>query len=274
MRQTHHRAWAPVVAVAIVAALPAIALGRPSAEEVVKTLKDRKTPVGVEAAEVFEQLQKNSFEKNVEFSNQWIKDQLAAIDKTDKDYQEYVAEMVDGPGDGALPMRRWLTDEKNVGTWDKNIQKLVGDDGYARVVAMNGAFKPGSEEFRLVYGGSRRYEPAKKAMMLNDSERAGERPEKMLVSFKSDATMDEKMATLIKFGDGVRKQMLKFYDDFKKGDVTEEQVTTFNEAYAWTGGCALGATNTLTDSLANRYLVGLHNMAETLGELGYKVQPQ
>ena len=67
--------------------------------------------------------------------------------------------------------------------------------------------------------------------------------------------------------------MFKFYQDFSEGQITQEQLTKFNQAYIWAGGCALGPTQPESSQLAFRYLNAQNLMAVTLNELGYKVEP-
>lgn len=233
----------------------------------------RTTPLGGDAVAIFARIKNNDFQKNIDFSNQWIKDQLSAIDKSNKSSKTYVAEMVEGNREkGILGMRFWLTDEKNLATWDKTIQRNAGDEGYARVVALNAAFRPGSDEYHWVYGGVRTYDPKKNVMSLNKSERLGVPQKEVLVTFKEGATGEQRMDTLVKFGDAIRKQMFKFYEDFSNGKVTQEQVTRFNEAYIRAGGCAMAATQPETSPLATRYLNSLNLMATTLNKMGYKVE--
>jgi hypothetical protein len=60
--------------------------------------------------------------------------------------------MIDGGGEHGLGMRNWLTDTHNVAWWDNAVRQSVGDEGYARVVALNAAFAPGSKNYLLTYG--------------------------------------------------------------------------------------------------------------------------
>lgn len=243
-------------------------------QDVVKAFQPRTTPLGNNAAAVFARIKGNGFQKNIDVSNQWIKAQLAAIDRSNRTYKAYVAEMVEGDREkGILGMRSWLTDEKNLATWDKTVQRNAGDDGYARVVALNAAFPPGSDEYHWVYGGVRTYNPQTNMMTLNRSERAGVPREKVLVTFKEGATGEQRMDTLVKFGDAIRQQMFKFYQDYSDGKITQDQVTKFNEGYIWAGGCAMAATQPESAPLAFRYLNALNLMAVTLNDLGYKVAP-
>ena len=244
----------------------------PSGAEVVKMARAEAKPIGYEALAIYSKLRGAPFQQNVQFSNRWIQSHISYYDKTqDAGYRAYVKDMIDGGGDVQLGMRSWLSDPKNVAWWDNAIRQSVGDEGYARVVALNAAFAPGSNDYRLTYGGTRLFDPAKAVMTLNGTSRPGLSAPRMVLKHDSSANRDAMFAQMVKLGDRVRQQMFNFYDAYSKKRVSAEQVMAFNEAYMWAGGCALAATDANELNRVRRYVHALNYMANALGELGFKV---
>jgi hypothetical protein len=244
----------------------------PSGAEVVKMVRAQAKPIGYEALAIYSRLRGAPFEQNVKFSNRWIESHITHYDKTkDAGYRAYVKDMIDGGGDVQLGMRSWLSDPKNVAWWDNAIRQSAGDEGYARVVALNAAFAPGSNDYRLTYGGTRLFDPNKGMMTLNGTSHPGLSAPRMMLKYNPGANSDEMFAQMVKLGDRVRQQMFNFYDAYSKKRVSAEQVRAFNEGYMWAGGCALAATNANEADRVRRYVHALNYMANTLGELGFKV---
>jgi hypothetical protein len=232
--------------------------------------KAETRPLGVDGYAIFQILQHQSFENNVSFSNAWIKAQLEYFDQTkDAEYKTALAPMINGGADHGLGMRNWLTDPKNVGWWDGAVRDAAGDEGYARVVALNAAFAPGSGLYLLTYGYDRRYDAGQNLMKLNDASFEGVMNQAEVSKFAPDTPTKGTFSQLVKFGDPVRRQMFDFYRAYLDGKVTPAQVAVFNEAYIKSGGCALAATEEEEDARAQRYLNALNVMKITLGSLGY-----
>ena len=192
---------------------------QPSGAEVVKMARARNQPLGFAALKVYEGTKNKPFEENVKFSNQWIRSHIDYYDKRAKpEYRAYVKDMIDGGGDVTLGMRGWLSDPKNVSWWDNTIRGLVGEDGYARVVALNAAFPAGSEEYRIVYGGSRRFDPETNTMTLNGN------PQKVseAITVQPNETHEQLFERMTKLGDAVRRQVFNFYGALQGGRVTRQ----------------------------------------------------
>jgi len=237
----------------------------------IQEAESRPAPLGQKASAIYKQLQRQSFKKNVSTSNSWIRSQVAFFDKkADAATKDALEHMTNGGGEHGLGMRQWLIDPKNVAWWDNMVRKSVGDDGYARVVALNSAFAPGSKDYILTYGHTRKYDPAKDTMSLDDVSAPGVMKSAARFNFTPNVKQGETFEQLVKFGDPVRKQMFRFYDDFAAGKVTAAQVKTFNAAYVMAGGCAMAATEEEQMPRALRYLNALNLMAKTMEELGYK----
>jgi hypothetical protein len=234
----------------------------PSGDTLIGQAMARVLPLGFGASTIYETLRAQKFENNVEFSNAWIKAQLAAFDAASPEFKAAVAPMIEGGGDHGLGMRNWLTDQANVAWWDNTVKAAVGEDGYARVVALNAAFPPGSQDYLLTYGYERKYDAGKNIMALNDLEAPG-----MMKSVSAFTFVE-----LVKFGDPVRRRMFAFYDAFAAGNVTRSQVEAFNAAYVKAGGCAMAATEENQPVRAARYLNALILMSSTLNDLGFKAQ--
>ena len=249
---------------------------KPTATEVLTWANSLPIPLGAEAFSVgiFDRLVEDSFENNIGFSNQWITDQIDFYDnQADDAYREYTTEIMEGSGDGGLGMRFWLTDEDNLAFWDNAVRRNAGERGYARIVALNAAFTPGSDAFRANYGGSRSYDPETNTILFNDQEFPGVSSEEAI--FELDIPSDpseEELAELfkqtIRLGEPVRQQIFRLYEAFLQGEVTQEQISLFNETYVLTGGCAIAATDVQTEALVHRYLQSLNLMSQTLLEIG------
>jgi len=257
--------------------LPLIAVSRsfaqrtqqPSGAEVVKMARARTEPLGFNALKVYEEIKSNPFEENVKVSNQWIRGHIDYYDgKATPQYRAYVKDMIDGGGDVTLGMRGWLSDPKNVSWWDSTIRGLVGEDGYARVVALNAAFPAGSEEYRLVYGGSRRFDSKTNTMSLNGT------PQKVsaAISIRPNETHEALFERMTRLGDAVRQQVFSFYAAYAKGKTTPAQVGKFNESFIRAGGCAMSNTEARELARSIRYINALNQMTQTLNSLGFRVQ--
>ena len=244
----------------------------PTGEEVTSQIRTRTAPLGYGALKILNEIKQKPFKENVQFSNQWIQGHIDHYDKSsNQEYRAYVKEMIDGGGDVELGMRKWLSDPGNVAWWDNAIRQNVGDQGYARVVALNAGFPSGSDDYRVTFGGFRRYDVNANTMSLNGTSRTGGGGVKGTVVAQSSATRDQRFAVLTKLGDAVRQQMFNFYDAFSKGKVSADQVKTFNEALVWGGGCAITDTDSFTTVRSERYLAALNHMANTMDALGYQV---
>ncbi|MEZ4888466.1 MAG: hypothetical protein R3E32_27310 [Chitinophagales bacterium] len=232
-------------------------------------------PIGIEALDFYAKIKGNSFEKNVQFSNNWIESHVVYYEKTrDRKYKEYMKESIEGGGpEKGLGMRGWISDKKNVARWDKDVAATIGEDGYARLIALNAAFKPGSDShFKMIYGGERLYDQKNDQFLMNSRAMKDAKLQKDYVQFNSrKPSYDDMFKTLLVFADKIRTQTFNFYADFRAGKVSEEQVATFNKAYVVVGGCAMASTDVMNDIKGLRYLKGLNYMAATLTELGYPV---
>jgi hypothetical protein len=252
--------------------LGALAQQMPSGAALIKQAEEHPQPLGYKAAEIYQRLIAQDFAKNVEVSNGWIRAHLKFFDeRAAPAYKAAVVSMLEGGGDHGLGMRHWLTDQKNAAWWDRAVKQVVGDDGYARIVALNEAFPAGSEDYVLTYGYDRKYDAAADAMELNGAHFDGLMKQSPKFTFAPGAKVDQTFEQLVKHGDDVRKQMYKFYEAYAAGKVTPAQVKTFNVAYVKAGGCALAATEEQEAIRAARYLNALNLMAKTLTELGFKV---
>jgi len=241
----------------------------PPGTEVIKMARARTEPLGFKALKVYDNVKSKPFEENVKFSNQWIRSHINYYDKKAAPrYRVYVKDMIDGGGDVTLGMRGWLSDPQNVAWWDSTIRKLVGDDGYARVVALNAAFPAGSEDYRIVYGGTRRFDPKTSTMSLNGTPQKVE----LAIGLQTNETRDQSFERMTKLGDAVRQQIFNFYDAYAKRKVTAAQVSQFNESFIVAGGCAMANTAPNELDRTIRYLNALNHMAQTLDSLGFQVQ--
>jgi len=233
-------------------------------------LKEARTitePFGSESVKIFATIRKNSFEKNINISNQWIKDQISFYNKSDDEYQLYLHEMMNGSGDGGLGMTKWLTDKDNLAYWDKAVRRNVGDEGYARIVALNGAFGIGDDSFRLGYGGSHRFDQKTNQVTLNKVTKF--RGVRDLVGIDSSQSTNEKFDVLVEYGDKVRQRMFSLYDAWYAGKLSRDQVIQFNEAYVRAGACGMTNTDVVASDVAYRYAQTLSLMSTTLKELGF-----
>lgn len=246
-----------------------------SAVELLTTAITLEKPIGVEAVDIFERIKSDSFENNVEFSNSWINQQTAFYDAASEEYRNSVEEMIQGGGDeGGLGLGHWLTDPNNAAVWDEAVKSNIGEEGYARVVALNAAFSPqndNNELFYLTYGGERRFEEATNTLRLQGTNVVTLDLIDLRLVTSNDASLTQIWDEQVKFGDAVRVQMFEFYKAFNEGTITPDQVATFNAAYLAAGGCALAATDVSTELKAERYSNALNLMAKTLGELGFSV---
>jgi hypothetical protein len=240
-------------------------------QSVIDSARGLGTPIGFGARALYAEYQKNSFETNVLMSNAWIQGQVDFYEKADSCYMMYLDEMMNGGGvEGGLGMRQWLSDPENVQFWDNFIQKNIGDDGYARLIALNGAFGPGSDSFEWTYGGIRRYSADSQMLMLDGAAVA---MDKEIGAFEEGLSSEAKFAFLVLFGHNVRMAMYDFYDAFAAGQVTAAEVADFNEAYIVAGGCAITSTDSTQLPLReSRYLAGLNYVGVKLTELGYTVE--
>jgi len=262
-----------VVTLLVAIGTPATGQELPSGKEVVTSARALKSPLGVEAPRIFNEIKDRTFTRNVRFSNEWILNQVIAYEKVGATYKKSVAEMMeDGGIEGGLGMRSWLIDPDNEAFWNPTIRRLVGEKGYARVIALNGAFPPGSDDFQLTYGGVRRYDSKTNSLELNGVKFQDLDRKALLVVFPPKSPLDKKFEILVKYGDAIREQMFRFYEAFLAGKISEKQVSTFNEAYTLAGGCAVAATAPKSEIKAERYLYALNLMAKTLGDLGFKVE--
>ncbi|MDT4895658.1 MAG: hypothetical protein QOH25_735 [Acidobacteriota bacterium] len=249
---------------------PTTSAQSPSGDQVVKTVRAQAKPIGYEALAIYMKLRSAPFQQNVQFSNRWIQSHISYYDKSrDAGYRAYVKDMIDGGGDVQLGMRSWLSDPKNVAWWDNAIRQSASDEGYARVVALNAAFAPGSNDYRLTYGGTRLYDSGKNMMSLNGTTRPGLSSDRMTLKYDPRASNDEMFGRMIKFGDTVRQKMFNFYQAYADKKVTPEQVRAFNEAYILAGGCALAGTNALEANRVQRYVHALNFMSQELTRLGF-----
>lgn len=228
-------------------------------------------PLGVEAFTIYQVLKNQKFENNIAFSNAWIQGQLKAFDQsTDNTYKSALEPMVEGGHGHGIGMRNWLTDKKNVAWWDKMVRDNSSDEGYARVVALNAAFYPGSKQYLLTYGFNREFDPSSKVMMLNDTKFTNDN--KALFEFRPDSDKNNFFPQLVKFGDPVRQQMFSFYEAYSEGKVSPSDVSLFNKTYVKIGGCAMAATDVEEGPRAARYLNALNVMSITLDKLGFKIK--
>lgn len=241
-------------------------------ETLLAQAESRSSPLGFQAATIFKTIEQQSFESNVSFSNAWIKAQLKRYDSAPDFYKKALAPMVEGGGEHGIGMRNWLTDKENVAWWDKTVMKAVGEDGYARVVALNSGFAPGSKDYLLTYGFERKFDNKSGVMSLNGATLDNTSKDKPLFSLKGDMNPKDQFVELVKFGDPVRKQMFAFYDAFNDGNVSRGQVEAFNAAYVKSGGCAMAATDVVERDRMARYLNALNYMGKTLADLGFKVR--
>jgi hypothetical protein len=258
----------------LAALLPGVAFGQvPTGAKLVQEAEARKAPLGQKAPEIYNKLVKQDFKKNVDTSNSWIRSQVEYFDKkADTSTKAALAHMTNGGGEHGLGMRQWLTDPQNVAWWDNTVRKTVGDEGYARIVALNAAFPPGSRDYILTYGYDRKYDPASDVMALNEATTPGIMKSGARFNFPAGVKTEDTFVQLVKFGDPVRKQMFRFYQDYAAGKVTPDQVRKFNSAYVKAGGCAMAATEEQQMPRALRYLNALNLMAMTMDDLGYKVE--
>ncbi len=232
-------------------------------------------PIGIEALDYYAKIKKSSFDEKIAFSNGWIKSHVDYFDKTrDKKYKQYMSESIEGGGpEKGLGMRGWISDPKNVARWDKDVANTIGEDGYTRLIALNAAFKPGSDShFKMIYGGERLYDKRNNQFLMNKQVMKEAKLRKDYVQFKSrQPSYEEMFKTLLVFADKIREQTFNFYTDYRAGKVSDKQVEAFNKAYVVVGGCAMASTDVLNDIKGLRYLKGLNYMAATLNELGYSV---
>lgn len=257
--------WVISAALVLLITVPAIGQDSRVSGVTEKFAANLKVPLGYDALRVLEVLNSQTFEQNIETSNKWIRAQLAAYHYGDPNYQRQLSEMITGSYiEGGLGMANWLTDPSNAGVWDKKVRSAVGNAGYARVVALNEAFPPGSMDFCHIYGGERRHNSRTNKLILNVSGRS-------TVPMKSRLANPRKFDELLKFGDEVRVEMFNFYEAFKDGKVSQRQVKKFNATYTLVGGCAVAATD-VANVLLNRYAAGLNLFAKELGELGFPVK--
>ena len=232
-----------------------------------------RVPFGVDMALVYDEIVQREFQTNVEYSNKWIRGQLSAYRRATKSYKRRLREMVNGGGpEGGFGMRTWLTDPGNVRFWDNAVRSAVGDQGYARVVAINQAFGFGSREYLLIYGDHRRYNQRTQILSLNKVRFRPLRSNQVLLRYPGTTDMDLQFAYQAKFGDPIRAQMLRFYNDFIAGKVSRSKVATFNGAYALAGGCAMAQTGPKTRAKAQRYWAAHNIMARALSRLGYPIE--
>jgi hypothetical protein len=228
-------------------------------------------PLGVDAYSTFLTLKNQSFENNVSFSNAWIEGQLEFFDKTPEEiYKLALAPMINGGGEHGLGMRNWLTDSKNVAWWDNTVRDNVGEEGYARIVALNAAFYPGSREYLLTYGYDREYDLATNTMRLDGLPIEGALSAPNAFKFAPGTPPNNSFPQLLKYGDPVRKQMFSFYKAYLEHRVTPTMVQKFNDAYVKAGGCAMAASDVDTPNRSTRYLNALNFMSNTLSDLGFK----
>jgi hypothetical protein len=263
------------LAALLVGMLPATAIAQqaPSGQALIRQAETRAEPLGYKAAQIFKRLKAQNFEKNIEVSNAWIRAQVKFFDeKATPAYRAAVVSMLEGGGDHGLGMRYWLTDQANVAWWDSNVRKAVGDEGYARVVALNEAFPAGSNEYALTYGYERKYDAATDTMDLNGFHSQGLMKGNPRFKFSPGINVDQAFDELVKHGDVVRKQMYSFYDAYAAKKVKPAQVKAFNAAYVKAGGCAVAATSGKEEARAARYLNALNVMASALTELGFKAE--
>lgn len=223
----------------------------------------QEQPIGFEALAQFESLSTKTFGQVMQASNAWIKQQIGAFERGDQRYKRRLATLVYGDeAEAGLGMAFWLTDTTNAGVWDRAVRDEIGVSGYARIVALNSAF-PAGAKFAAVYGGERRHDARRGVVTLNG----------VPSELGAVVARPRRQAELNQFGDKVRRQMFRFYEEFRKGGISQEMVGKFNRAYRIAGGCAIAGTDVL-DSYPRfaRYSAALNLMASTLAELGFPIR--
>jgi hypothetical protein len=247
--------------------------------DLLKLTEKSVEPIGYQALAIYNERKTNSFADNIQFSNQWIVAQIKVYDESkDASYKEYNQEMIDGGGpEKALGVRNWLGDKENVAYWDNAVKNAIGEDGYAKLIALNAAFAPSDKSnYRLIYGGIRAFDAKTNTFSINGS-KVFDSQKKLNTYVTLSPKRDGKdyFNTLMKLAHPVRDAVFQFYSDFQAGKVSADKVRAFNKAYLVVGGCAMASTDVMHNGLkANRYLVGLRYFADALTELGYAVKVQ
>ena len=141
----------------------------PAGSDIVQQVRALPYALGFDAPTHFAARRGETFAANRDFSNLWITDQVAFYDASiDPSYRAALQELMDGGGEeGHLGMRNWLNDPDNLAFWDNAIVNNVGELGYARLISLNAAFGIGHDDFRLTYGGIRRYDAGTNVLTLN-----------------------------------------------------------------------------------------------------------
>ncbi|PHN03965.1 hypothetical protein [Flavilitoribacter nigricans] len=248
-----------------------------SSSEILSLAESVKEPIGIKALDIYEERKAQSFDDNVRYSNNWIQSQIDFYDSVsgeNKGYSEYIEEMIEGGGpEKSLGMRGWLNDPDNVAFWDNAVQQSIGDDGYAMLISLNGAFQPEvSSQFRLIYGGTRLFHDQEDRLSINGSFFENIELTNKFGEFPDNPSNEDFFRVINGLSHKIRLQVFQLYTDYRNGNLSEETIRRFNRAYAVVGGCATANTDA-ADNLpkAQRYLSGLNFFAQELTEMGYTI---
>jgi hypothetical protein len=245
----------------------------PSGEEVLEIVRSEfSAPIGIDAVAGFEELRNDSFEEVVVAGKRWVGDHLAYYDEeAEENYRAYLDDFFNSEGG----LRTWYEnyDEPSFNPWLEFIIPVMGEENYAYTVASQYAFEPGSDEFKYTFGGVRGYDSEENVLTLQGTEFEGFDPSDYIVQFESEDT-EETGATLVRFGLQVRKAFFQFFEAANAGEISEEQITRFNEIVVIGSGCDLFVNS---DSPAyvplerhRKMLNNLNRLAVTLAEWGFE----
>lgn len=248
----------------------------PAGRAVLRRAAERPEPLGIAALDALsERLRGRPLGEVVRVQNRWARRHVDAFRSAPplSDYRLMLAPFVEGPGG----LRRAFAPVAGgrPTAWARSQIAWLGADAFTRLTAFLEGFPPGSDAFRMVFGGTRRLDAGSGRVLFLGTE--------LEAAGSGDAgggTVDGPAARS-RYAAAVRRAIFGFYRSWRDGDVDRSGVRRFNRAMvaaggpalvAWgavAGGRAAGAADT---AAAPASPAGLSPMAAVLEELGHQVR--
>lgn len=257
--------------------------GRPPAgETVLRRAAGRSEPLGIGALDALsERLSGRPLRAVVSAQNDWARHQIDAYRSAPpvSDYRLMLAPFVEGPGG----LRRVFAPaaDGHPTAWARSQIGWLGPDAFTRLTAFLEGFPPGSDAFRMVFGGTRRPDAEEGGLVFLGSE---------LEAAGSDdadggAPAVNGPAARSRYAAAVRRTIFDFYRRYRDGRADAEAVRRFNRAMVIAGGPALVAWGAVPRARSKEAAdtaaagtadpagpIGLNRMASVLEELGHEVR--
>lgn len=215
----------------------------PGGREILEEVRNRGAPLGIAALDALaDSLETAPLAQVVRAQNRWARRQIEAQRSAParSDPRLLLEPFVAGPG-GLRSVFAGAVDARPV-PWARAQIGWLGAEGFTRLTAFLVGFRPGSDAFRFVFGGTRRSDPAGGRTVFLGAE--VEVPETGDPAVEAAAGAEGEIDSpreLSRYADAVRRAVFGLYRDHRAGELDSAAVGRFNRALVLAGGPALVA---------------------------------